>query len=107
MAECEPRPVWFNLEGLTAEEWAEGCHRLTSPHPRLKLLKHFFFPGFTGKTGGLLREADLEPQRLAFQSQPAEMASFLGQFGVTAAEMASTKVSLFCYQHAPVSALFD
>jgi uncharacterized repeat protein (TIGR03837 family) len=107
MAECEPRPVWFNLEGLTAEEWVEGCHRLTSPHPRLKLLKHFFFPGFTGKTGGLLREADLEPQRLAFQSQPAEMASFLGQFGVTAAEMASTKVSLFCYQHAPVSALFD
>src|SRR5471030_354167 len=35
MAQCEPRPVWFNLEGLTAEEWVEGCHRLTSPHPRL------------------------------------------------------------------------
>jgi uncharacterized repeat protein (TIGR03837 family) len=107
MAECEPRPVWFNLEGLTAEEWVEGCHRLTSPHPRLKLIKHFFFPGFTDKTGGLLREADLEPQRLAFQSQPAAVASFLAQFGVTAAEMASTKVSLFCYPHAPVSALFE
>ena len=107
MAECEPRPVWFNLEGLTAEKWVEGCHRLTSPHPRLKLVKHFFFPGFTDKTGGLLREADLEPQRLAFQSQQAVVAEFLAHFGMTAAEMGSTKVSLFCYPHAPVSALFE
>ena len=107
MAECEPRPVWYNLEGLTAEEWVEGCHRLTSPHPRLKLTKHFFFPGFTAKTGGLLREADLEQRRLAFQSRPDEVAAFLGRFGVTPAEMASTKVSLFCYPHAPVSALFE
>jgi uncharacterized repeat protein (TIGR03837 family) len=107
MAQCEPRPVWFNLEGLTAEEWVEGCHGLTSPHPRLKLTKHFFFPGFTAKTGGLLREADLEPQRLAFQSQASEAAAFLARFGVTPAEMAATKVSLFCYPHAPVSALFE
>ncbi|NGZ85688.1 elongation factor P maturation arginine rhamnosyltransferase EarP [Duganella aceris] len=107
MAQCEPRPVWFNLEGLTAEEWVEGCHRLTSPHPRLKLTKHFFFPGFTARTGGLLREADLEPQRLAFQSQASEAAAFLARFGVTPAEMAATKVSLFCYPHAPVSALFE
>jgi uncharacterized repeat protein (TIGR03837 family) len=107
MAECEPRPVWYNLEGLTAEEWVEGCHCLTSPHPRLKLTKHFFYPGFTARTGGLPREADLEPRRLAFQSQPAEAAAFLARFGVTPAEMASTKVSLFCYPHAPVAALFE
>jgi uncharacterized repeat protein (TIGR03837 family) len=105
MAECVPPPVWFNLEGLTAEEWVEGCHRLTSPHPRLKLTKHFFFPGFTAKTGGLLREAALERQRQQFL--PAQAADFLARLGVTPAEMASTKVSLFCYPHAPVSALFD
>ena len=35
------------------------------------------------------------------------MAAFLAQFGVTPAEMASLKVSLFCYPHAPVSALLD
>ncbi|ABR89496.1 Uncharacterized conserved protein [Janthinobacterium sp. Marseille] len=106
MAQCEPRPRWFNLEGLTAEEWVEGCHLLTSPHPRLPLTKHFFFPGFTDKTGGLLREADLEQQRLQFQADPAAMAAFLAQFGVTAAEMAATRVSLFCYPHAPVAELF-
>ena len=33
MAECNPRPVWLNLEGLTAEEWVEGCHTLPSSHP--------------------------------------------------------------------------
>jgi uncharacterized repeat protein (TIGR03837 family) len=107
MALCEPRPVWFNLEGLTAEEWVEGCHRLTSPHPRLPLTKHFFFPGFTEKTGGLLREAELEAERLRFQSDPAAMAASLARFGVAPAELGSTKVSLFCYPHAPVSALLD
>ncbi|MES2264171.1 MAG: elongation factor P maturation arginine rhamnosyltransferase EarP [Pseudomonadota bacterium] len=107
MAQCEPRPVWLNLEGLTAEEWVEGCHTLPSTHPRLPLLKHFFFPGFTGKTGGLLRESTLDEQRSQFQSDPQAMAAFLAQFGVTASEMESFKISLFCYPHAPVSALFD
>jgi uncharacterized repeat protein (TIGR03837 family) len=106
MAECDPRPVWLNLEGLTAEEWVEGCHTLPSPHPRLPLTKHFFFPGFTGKTGGLLRESALEQQRRQFQSDQAAMAAFLAQFGVTPAEMASLKVSMFCYPHAPVPEMF-
>lgn len=106
MAQCNPRPVWINLEGLSAEEWVEGCHALPSPHPRLPLTKYFFFPGFTKKTGGLLHESSLEEARVQFQSDPAVMAAFLAQFGVTQAEMASTKASLFCYPHAPVSALF-
>jgi len=101
MAQCTQRPVWFNLEGLTAEEWVEGCHRLPSPQSR-GLMKHFFFPGFTGKTGGLLREAALEQQRSQFDATV-----FLQQLGLAPAELASTKVSLFCYPHAPVSALFE
>jgi uncharacterized repeat protein (TIGR03837 family) len=107
MAECNPRPVWLNLEGLSAEEWVEGCHALPSPHPRLPLTKYFFFPGFTSKTGGLLHESSLEERRQQFQADPVAMASFLAQLGVTPAEMASTKISLFCYSHAPVQALFD
>jgi uncharacterized repeat protein (TIGR03837 family) len=107
MAECTPRPVWLNLEGLTAEEWVEGCHTLPSPHPRLPLTKHFFFPGFTDKTGGLLRECTLLDHRRRFQSDHAGMAAFLARFGMTPAEIVSLKVSLFCYPHAPVSALLD
>src|SRR5207245_2065289 len=41
-----------------------------------------------------------------FQHDQAAMTAFLGQFGVTPAEMPSLKVSLFCYPQAPVSALF-
>ncbi|MGB6054553.1 MAG: elongation factor P maturation arginine rhamnosyltransferase EarP, partial [Burkholderiaceae bacterium] len=107
MAQCQPRPVWLNLEGLSAEEWVEGCHTLPSPHPRLPLTKHFFFPGFTDKTGGLLHEAGLDEERRRFQSEPAAIAAFLARFGVTPAEVAALKVSLFCYPHAPVAALFD
>lgn len=107
MAQRTPRSVWINLEGLTAEEWVEGCHTLPSSHPRLPLTKHFFFPGFTAKTGGLLHESTLEEQRLQFQSDHAAMSTFLAQFGVTQQEMASTKVSLFCYPNAPVAELFD
>ena len=107
MARREPRPVWLNLEGLTAEDWVEGCHTLPSMHPRLPLTKHFFFPGFTAKTGGLLGEAGLDAQRQQFQSDPAAQAGFLTSLGVTASEMAATRVSLFCYPDAPLAALFD
>ena len=104
MAQCVPHPVWLNLEGLTAEEWVEGCHALTSP--RHGMIKHFFFPGFTDKTGGLLREAALDERRLAFQADAGGMSAFLGQLGVTPAEVGALKVSLFCYPHAPVAELF-
>jgi len=107
MAQRDPPPVWLNLEGLTAEEWVEGCHTLPSPHPRLPLTKHFFFPGFTDKTGGLLRENALDIERRQFQSDRASQADFLTGLGLTTAEIASLKISLFCYHHAPVAQLFD
>lgn len=107
MAAREPRPVWLNLEGLTAEKWVEGCHTLPSPHPSLPLTKYFFFPGFTNKTGGLLLESELHQERQLFQQDPAAMSAFLAQLGVTPAEMAATKVSLFCYPDAPIPALFN
>jgi uncharacterized repeat protein (TIGR03837 family) len=106
MAGREPRPAWLNLEGLSAEEWVEGCHTLPSPHPRLPLTKYFFFPGFTAKTGGLPCEASLEQQRQAFQADQPAVNAFLGACGVAPPELATLKVSLFCYAHAPVAALF-
>lgn len=107
MAQREPRPVWINYEGLSAEAWVEGCHRLPSMHPRLKLTKHFFFPGFTPSTGGLLREGSLLDARDRFQADPAAQAAFLAGLGVTAGEMAAFRASLFCYPHAPVAQLFE
>lgn len=107
MAARTPRPVWLNYEGLTAEDWVEGCHRLPSMHPRLRLTKHFFFPGFNERTGGLLHEAGLDDERRAFQRDPARVHAFLGRFGVTAHEAQGRKISLFCYPDAPVAPLLE
>ena len=107
MAARMPSPVWLNLEGLSAEEWVEGCHTLPSPHGQYSLTKYFFFPGFTPQTGGLLCESALLAQRVLFQDDPALSEQFLRTLGLTTTEIASFKVSLFCYPHAPVADLFD
>ena len=85
----QPRaPVWINLEYLSAEPWVAGCHGLGSPHPRLPLNKHFFFPGFTAGTGGLIRERSLAvPPAPTFSSPLA--------------------ISLFCYDNPALPRLLD
>jgi uncharacterized repeat protein (TIGR03837 family) len=103
MAETTPAPVWINLEYLSAEHWVERSHGLPSPHPRLPLVEHFYFPGFTRLTGGLLREPDLLEQREGFDANTR--AQFLSQLGVTIAPD-TRLVSLFCYPSAPIESLF-
>jgi hypothetical protein len=88
MARRSRRPVWLNLEYLSAEAWVVGCHGLSSPHPRLPLVKHFFFPGFVPGTGGLIREFDLAPPPPRTQ-------------------MAELTVSLFCYDNPALPGLLD
>ena len=92
-------PVWINLEYLSAEEWVEDCHGMTSVHPTTGLRKTFFFPGFTPKTGGLLRERDL----LASRDNP-DKRLFLEQIGVQQKE-APLLVSLFAYENQAIASL--
>lgn len=97
LAARSPRPVWLNLEYLSAENWVEDCHGLPSIHPTLPLTKYFFFPGFTARTGGLLRERGLIEQRRAFQSDPQARFTFLANLGVEVPP--ETRIySLFCYE---------
>lgn len=93
MARATPKPCWINLEYLTAERWAESCHGLASPHSFLPLTKHFYFPGFTAATGGLLREREL------FAERDKTIAQLAGHHGLD--------ISLFCYDTAPVSDLLE
>jgi uncharacterized repeat protein (TIGR03837 family) len=99
-------PAWINLEYLSAESWIEGCHGLKSHHPRLPLQRHFYFPGFTAASGGLLREADLLSRRDAFQNDPAARATFWRLLGVALPEGALA-ISLFCYPNRHLPALLD
>jgi uncharacterized repeat protein (TIGR03837 family) len=100
MARRPDPPVWINLEYLSAEDWVEGCHLLPSPHPTYPLTKYFFFPGFTSRTGGLLRERDLMRIRSAFDGT-AE-AAFWQSIGIPPRLNDELRVSLFCYANPAV-----
>ncbi|WP_454055817.1 elongation factor P maturation arginine rhamnosyltransferase EarP [Cupriavidus sp. Marseille-Q8015] len=104
MAAAPRKPVWINLEYLSAEAWVSDHHRMMSPHPRLPLVKHFFFPGFAHDTGGLLRESMLGAQRKAFLSSPAAQAALWHRLGVRPLTHA-LRVSLFAYANSALPAL--
>ncbi|MBG9387333.1 elongation factor P maturation arginine rhamnosyltransferase EarP [Caenimonas aquaedulcis] len=93
--------AWINLEYLTAESFAARCHGLPSPvlsGPAAGLTKHFFYPGFTQGTGGLLREPDLLARQAAF-----DRAGWLRARGIEAAN--ARLASLFCYEPPALDAL--
>ena len=100
MATRSQPPVWLNLEYLSAENWVAGCHGLPSPHPRLPLVKHFFFPGFSRDTGGLLRERDYDARRQAFDET-----AFRAEFDLPAKAADELTISLFSYDNPALPAL--
>jgi uncharacterized repeat protein (TIGR03837 family) len=105
MAASPTKPRWINLEYLSAEDWVEGSHALPSPNPRLPLVKHYFFPGFTPRTGGLLREGGLLARRDAFQADASAQAAFWKGLVGRAPPEDALKVSLFGYSGAPFDSL--
>ena len=87
------KPIWLNLEYLSAETWVDDFHGQGSIHPTTGLRKTFFFPGFTNKTGGLIREQNLIVRRDAAKAEFTRLPSL--------------QVSLFCYPHAPIHSLLQ
>jgi uncharacterized repeat protein (TIGR03837 family) len=67
---------------------------MSSPDPRLPLLKYFFFPGFDPATGGLLRECDHDQRRLAFDE-----AAFRAELGLPPKAADELTISLFSYEN--------
>lgn len=89
-------PVWINLEYLSAEDYVQRSHGLPSPvshGPAAGLNKWFFYPGFTQRTGGLIREPGLLEARAQFERD-----AWLTLQGVPRAP-AETVISLFCYEN--------
>jgi uncharacterized repeat protein (TIGR03837 family) len=110
------QPAWINLEYLSAEPWVERSHGLPSPvmsGPARGWVKRFFYPGFTHRTGGLLREHDLMTQQAAFErdAHRARLQNLARQSSVSVEDRAerqmksahdpdqsSRLISLFCYE---------
>ncbi|HSM21456.1 MAG TPA: elongation factor P maturation arginine rhamnosyltransferase EarP, partial [Rubrivivax sp.] len=90
-------PVWINLEYLSAEAFVERSHGLPSPQ-RNGLVKWFYFPGFTARTGGLLREPGLMEVRCAVDGS-----AWLAGRGIHV-QPGERVASLFCYDNPAVPA---
>ncbi|MBW5806096.1 elongation factor P maturation arginine rhamnosyltransferase EarP [Burkholderia sp. COPS] len=106
MARRARRPVWINLEYLSAEDWVADFHLRPSPHPRYPLLKTFFFPGLSAGTGGVLKEHDLDSRRTAFEADAAARDAWWRRATGGAPPAAGTTViSLFAYENPAVDAL--
>jgi uncharacterized repeat protein (TIGR03837 family) len=105
MAMHAPPPVWINLEYLTAEPWVASHHGLPSPHPQLPLTKHFFFPGYTGQTGGLLREHDVFERRAHFLQHKVD--AYWQSLGLATPLPDEWRISLFAYENPALAELLD
>jgi uncharacterized repeat protein (TIGR03837 family) len=92
-------PVWINLEYLSAEAYVERSHALPSPVMQgaaRGAVRHFFYPGFTLATGGLLREPGLADRHAAFGHQARR--DWLSGLGVP--WQGERLITLFCYEPA-------
>ncbi len=92
------KPVWINLEYLSAEAYVERNHAMPSPvqaGPAAGWTKWFFYPGFTAATGGLLREPGLMARQAGFDGD-----AWLAAHGIERKSHGGgeKRVSLFCYE---------
>ena len=95
------RPVWINLEYLSAESYALRSHGLPSPlthGPAQGWTKYFFYPGFSPASGGLLREVTPSSAHHGFDGDLAPFAPQVAD---------ARKVLLFCYDRAPIDQLMQ
>lgn len=93
----------FALDYLTAETYAEESNNLVSRHPRWGYPKTFLFPGFTPKTAGVVREADVRSRRETFTNEKRR--DFLTRYGADPA--APFTLFFFTYPENPVESLVD
>ena len=97
------RPAWINLEYLSAEPFALRSHGLPSPvfqGPAAGWTKHFFYPGFSPASGGLLKRYDTQTAQAPNWAEPP-----LSEFAPEAPSERS--VLLFSYASAPLTALLQ
>lgn len=93
-------PLWITVEHLSAEAWVETCHR--SPSPKADgCIEHFFYPGFTPQTGGLL----LEPGILAARDRNLAERRESGSTAAARNENLFDHCLLFCYRPSPLRLL--
>ena len=114
VAKIPPAPVCINLEYLSAESFVERNHGLPSPvlhGPAQGMSTWFYYPGFTVRTGGLIRELGLVEQMAEFGAtdwlEQQGLAQNLFTAKLSKPPQAATRISLFCYESQALPQLLD
>ena len=101
LARMDDKMTWVNVDYLSAEDWVPQFHGLNSQFQQTDRLRHFYFPGFSSNTGGLLREQTLISKRDSFQQSEQKIHDFWQSLCFDH-DQQSLKISLFSYENAPV-----
>lgn len=99
-ADPVPRHI-FDLEHLTAEDYAEELHRMPSITRSPLVKKWFFMPGFTEKTGGLAVDRRFALSRLRFSRgalREAERTHLLRGLGFEPGLPGAAWIAFFSYE---------
>ncbi|AQS35973.1 conserved hypothetical protein, PP_1857 family [Shewanella psychrophila] len=97
LTDIDNPPNWLNLEYLSAEPWIDSCHGLPSLQSN-GISKHFYFPGFTPSSGGLLCEHGLFEEREKWQADPENKARLLEDLGIEDVNNKDILISVFSYE---------
>ncbi len=100
-------PIWIDLEYLSAEAWVDDFHGRPSPHPTLPLVKHFFYPGFSEQSGGVLLEPALDEMRRAFIEDIDAVDALWRRLRVPPPAANERRASLFAYANQAAGLLFE
>ncbi|MEI6859522.1 MAG: elongation factor P maturation arginine rhamnosyltransferase EarP [Shewanella sp.] len=98
LTSLDQAPKWLNLEYLSAEPWIDGCHGLPSLQSN-EISKHFYFPGFTPSSGGLICEHNLFDERDKWQGDPENKARLLQELNIEGVNSEDTLISIFSYEN--------
>ncbi|MBT1445960.1 elongation factor P maturation arginine rhamnosyltransferase EarP [Shewanella sp. JM162201] len=100
------RPVWLNLEYLSAEDWVDGCHGLPSFQPG-GINKYFYMPGFSAQSGGLICEKDLFARRDAWQASSENKLALFEKLGLKGIAASDKVITVFSYETEALGALCE
>ncbi|QQS16726.1 MAG: elongation factor P maturation arginine rhamnosyltransferase EarP [Neisseriales bacterium] len=101
-----PCPLWYNLEYLSAETWVDRYHGMPSLKQNAPLIQHFFVPGFSEKSGGLLRDVALLERRDRWQEDVKNSQALFDLLNLPADTSATYHVCVFCYPNPALISLF-
>ncbi len=102
---AHPSTLIIHLEYLSAETWVEECHGLPSFVDGLTT--HYFFPGFTSRTGGLNIDTALTNKCLPHLQQLHAKLLADRSCATSAADCGERIVSLFGYENKTVSTIIE